>query len=78
MKACHQLLDYVAMHPNATIQYLASNMILVVHLDASYLSEQNVRSRAAGHYYLANKTNEDLNNGAILTLSSIIHHVVAT
>eukprot|EP00957_Ditylum_brightwellii_P169114 12871890-Ditylum_brightwellii.AAC.1 len=28
MKACHQLLDYVTTHPNATIQYLASDMIL--------------------------------------------------
>eukprot|EP00957_Ditylum_brightwellii_P159893 12170741-Ditylum_brightwellii.AAC.1 len=78
MNACHQLLDYVTTHPNATIQYLASNMILVVHSDASYLSERNARSRAAGHFYLANKTNEDLNNGVILTLSSIICHVVAS
>eukprot|EP00957_Ditylum_brightwellii_P113137 8628239-Ditylum_brightwellii.AAC.1 len=74
MKACHHLLDYVATHPNATIRYLASNMMLVVHSDASYLSEQKAHSRAAAHFYLANKTNEDLNNGAILTLSSIICH----
>eukprot|EP00957_Ditylum_brightwellii_P095298 7258565-Ditylum_brightwellii.AAC.1 len=53
-------------------------MMLVVRLDASYLSEQNARSRAAGHFYLANKTNEDLNNSAILTLSTIIRHFVAS
>eukprot|EP00957_Ditylum_brightwellii_P072042 5475783-Ditylum_brightwellii.AAC.1 len=28
-KACHQLLDYVATQPNATIRYLASDMILI-------------------------------------------------
>jgi hypothetical protein len=32
--ACHQLLDYVATHPNAGIRYLASDMILTVHTDA--------------------------------------------
>eukprot|EP00957_Ditylum_brightwellii_P062105 4713362-Ditylum_brightwellii.AAC.1 len=53
-------------------------MILVVHSDASYLSERHAHSRAAGHFNLANKTNKDLNNGAILTLSTIIRHVVAS
>jgi hypothetical protein len=42
--AYHQLLDYVATHPNAGIRYLASDMILAVHTDASYLSEHNARS----------------------------------
>eukprot|EP00957_Ditylum_brightwellii_P173860 13236374-Ditylum_brightwellii.AAC.1 len=62
MKACHHLLDYVATHPNATIRYLASDMMLVVHSDTSYLSKRHARIRAAGHFYLANKTNKDLNN----------------
>eukprot|EP00957_Ditylum_brightwellii_P199663 15220773-Ditylum_brightwellii.AAC.1 len=35
-EACHQLLDYVATHPNAAVWFLASNMILTVHSDASY------------------------------------------
>jgi hypothetical protein len=38
---CHQLLDYVATHTNAGIHYLASNMILAVHTNASYLSKHN-------------------------------------
>ncbi len=33
--ACHQLLDYVATHPNAGIGYLTIDMILAVHTDAS-------------------------------------------
>eukprot|EP00957_Ditylum_brightwellii_P095482 7272634-Ditylum_brightwellii.AAC.1 len=53
-------------------------MMLVVHLDASYLSERHARSRSVGHFYLDNKTNKDLNNGTILTLSTIIRHVVAS
>jgi hypothetical protein len=49
-EACHQLLDYVATHPNAGIRYHACDMILAVHTDASYLSELGRKSRAAGHF----------------------------
>jgi hypothetical protein len=42
--ACHQLLDYVATHPNAGIQYKACNMVLSVFTDASYLSEPSSKS----------------------------------
>eukprot|EP00957_Ditylum_brightwellii_P035237 2672431-Ditylum_brightwellii.AAC.1 len=55
-EACHQLLDYVATHPNAAVRFIASEMILAVHSDASYLSESKARSRAAWHFYLANRT----------------------
>jgi hypothetical protein len=77
-EACHQLLDYVATHPNAGIRYHACDMILAVHTDASYLSELGGKSRAAGHFYLTNQNDEDFNNGAILTLSSIIKHVMSS
>ena len=76
--ACHQLLDYVATHPDAGIRYHACDMILAVHTDASYLSELDGKIRAAGHFYLTNQNNEDFNNGAILTLSSIIKHVMSS
>ena len=33
MKATKQLLDYVASHPNPTIRYMASNMILALDTD---------------------------------------------
>jgi hypothetical protein len=36
--ATNQLLDYLATHPYATIRYHASDMILHIHSDASYLS----------------------------------------
>ena len=36
--ASDQLLDYLATHPDTTIQYHASDMILHIHSDASYLS----------------------------------------
>ena len=33
------LLNYAATHPNTTIRYTASDMILHIHSDASYLSK---------------------------------------
>ena len=77
-EACQQLLDYVATHPNAGIRYKACDMILAVHTDASYLSEQGGKSRASAHFYLTNDGDEDFNNGAILNLASIIKHVMSS
>jgi uncharacterized coiled-coil protein SlyX len=39
--ATNQLLDYLATHPDSTIRYHASDMILHIHSDASYLSVSN-------------------------------------
>ena len=46
MMKTKQLMDYLATHPNATVRFHASDMILHVHLDESYLSEANARSQA--------------------------------
>jgi hypothetical protein len=77
-EACHQLLDYVARHPDAGICYHACDMILAVHTDASYLFEIGGKCRATGHFYLTNRNDEDFNNGAILTLSAIKKHVMSS
>jgi hypothetical protein len=76
--SCHHLLDYVATHPNAGLPYHACDMILAIHTDASYLSEMGGRSCAAVHIYLTNQKDKDFNNEAILTLSSIIKHVISS
>ena len=39
-------LDYVVSHPDTILTYNASNMVLHVHSDASYLSEPKARIRA--------------------------------
>jgi hypothetical protein len=36
--ATNQILSYMATHPDATIRYHASDMILHIHSDASYLT----------------------------------------
>jgi hypothetical protein len=40
-----QLLDYLDTHPDAKIRFHASDIILHIHSDASYLSVSNSRSR---------------------------------
>lgn len=43
-----QLLDYIASQEDAVLIYQASNMVLAVHSDASYLSERLARNRVGG------------------------------
>ena len=52
----NQFLDYAATHPDARIRFIASNMQLWIHSDASYLSEPKTRSRAGGYFFLSKKT----------------------
>ena len=76
--AVRQLLNYVATHPNPAIRYVASDMIPALHTDASYLSELEGKSRAAGHFYMTKQDDDEFKNGGILTLSAIIKHVMAS
>jgi hypothetical protein len=39
MKRCLQLMDYPATHSDAKIHFSASDMVMNIHSDASYLSE---------------------------------------
>jgi hypothetical protein len=52
--ATNQMLDYLATRPDATIRYHASDMILHIHSDASYLLVSNARSRLRGLFFLGN------------------------
>ncbi len=51
MERCTQLLDYLAHNAEAKVCFHASDMILNIHSDASYLSEAKARSRACGHFF---------------------------
>jgi len=44
MKKCLQFLDYATTQDDAILTYKASDMILAIHSDASYLSEPKARS----------------------------------
>jgi hypothetical protein len=71
--------DYLATHPDATIRYHVSDMILHIHSDASYLSVSNARSRLGGLFFCGDKSSyQDKLNGSILNVASIIKNVVAS
>ena len=53
-------------------------MMLSLHSDTSYLSDPESKSRATGHFFLGKKNNESFNNGAIMTISKIIKHVMSS
>jgi hypothetical protein len=74
----NQLLDYLATHPDATIRYHASDMILYIHSDA-YLSVSNARSRLGGMFFLGKQIPaQDKLNGSILNVDAVIKNVVAS
>ena len=51
-KNLHQFLDYIAKNPNAVVRFQASDMILRADTDASYLTEPEACSHAAGYFFL--------------------------
>ena len=77
-RACHQFLDYCATHPASTICYHASDMVLKLHSDSSYLNAVGARSRQGGHFFLGNKSDPDILNGAILHLAAIMKMVLSS
>jgi hypothetical protein len=56
MEAITQLLNYCATHPHAKVQFKASDMILHIISDASYLSLSGARSRYGGYFFLSSNT----------------------
>ena len=68
-KHVHQLLDYLHTHQDATIRYVASDMILNIHSDASYLSEARARSRLGGTYFFGSLPQ----NGKAIFLNGPVH-----
>jgi hypothetical protein len=77
--AINQLLDYLSTHPDANIRYHASDMILHIHIDASYLSVSNARNRLGGLFFCGDKyPHKDNINGSILNVASVIKNVVAS
>ena len=89
MNAITHLLNYCATHPEATLRYIASDMILHVESDASYLSKTKGRSRAAGIHYLTCRSPtptsppdanspEPPSNGALFVHCQILKEVLSS
>jgi hypothetical protein len=85
MKGVVHLLNYCATHPDATVRFIACDMILHVESDASYLTSPRARSRAGGYHYLGNAptkhTETDTtqqSNGAVNVLCLTMKEVLAS
>jgi hypothetical protein len=77
--AADKLLDYMDTHHDATIRYHASDMILHIHSDASYLSVYHACNILGGLFYCWEKPpHADTLNGSILNAAAVIHNVVAS
>ena len=80
-KSITWILNYCATHPDAVVQFHASDMILTFDTDASYMSEPKARSCVGGYHYLSDhpdKTPEPPINGPVLVVCNIMKNVMAS
>jgi hypothetical protein len=77
MVAAERLLGYVAKFPLATIIFLPSDMLLLAHSDASYLSRTNSGSVAGGFHFLGKENDPTFFNAPIFCVSTLIPVIVA-
>ncbi len=78
MQQTLQLLDYLDTQEEAILSYHASNMMLAVHSNASYLSKPKAQSQVGGHFFLSSNVTVPPNNGAILNIAHIIKNVMSS
>ena len=62
-----QFLNYSS-QDKIVVTYKASNMVLVIHSDASYLTEPKARSRAEWHFFISNNEQFSSNSSAVLNV----------
>ena len=55
----NQFLDYMATQPVAVTRFYEADMILNVHLNASYLTASKAQSQVGRHFFLANKPKDN-------------------
>jgi hypothetical protein len=74
--------NYCATHPASKIRYVASDMVLHIHSDASYLTEPGARSRSGGHFFFSDRPTlipkVPKLNGPILSQAKIIQAVMSS
>ena len=74
MSRVTHILDYVATHPDASVTYRASGMVLASESDASYLSAPNGRSRVGAiHYFTEAPRIENGKPSSPIQRNGVIH-----
>ena len=69
-----QLLDYIVMHPNNSIQYSSSIMVLAAHVGDAVKAQ----SRAGAQLVLSENVPVQSINGPILTIAEIIQRTMSS
>ena len=78
MTKVENFLDYMHTYPDSTIRYYASDMILNIHSNASYLTASKGRSRISGHFFLGKYPMDNkplFLNGPILSICTVLQNV---
>jgi hypothetical protein len=52
LERCIDFLNYLATNQDAKVRFRASDMVMNIHSNASYLSKTNSRSRSCGHFFM--------------------------
>ena len=78
IKKVDQFLDYAASQEQSILTYEASDMVLAVHSNASYLSESKARSRAGGHFFMSKDDSFPPTNGAVLNIAQIMKPIMSS
>jgi hypothetical protein len=81
MARCTQLLDYLSGHVDAMVCFHASDMILNIHSNASYLLEAKACSCSCGHFFMGWKLQDGKpirSNGAFHVSTTILRFIVAS
>ncbi len=76
MTCCRQFLDYTATHQGTTITYRKIDVVIVVHSDASYLSEPKARSHVGKYFFMSSDVDDPINKRAILNLAQLIKAIM--
>ena len=72
-------LNYCATNPDASIVFYASDMVVKVDSDATYIIASKARSRTVSFIYMGNhKENQQIINGLIMIIAPILKMVVAS
>jgi hypothetical protein len=78
---CIDLLNYLTTNQDAKVRLHASDMVMNIHSNASYLSETKSRSRSCGHFFVGWMPKNDKPiqlNGAFYVSMTILPFVVAS
>jgi hypothetical protein len=75
-----KLLNYCNTHPEATLHYHASDMIINIHSEVSHLSDMESKIQAGGFLYMGSNTDKTnrLTNGSILIIGTVHKYIMVS